>query len=233
MSYRFAPVSTISSPTQTRTTHGNDTEVFSFLIRTYVTDFDQPAREKRKRLPHPTLIDNAPGWNEDLATASEAFIKVRRPPSSVPHPTHAYQADRETTTFDEMQQKTVDYVQSHHHDPDVEQTHATYARDEVGGPLGNAGVGEFEGVVGKDDLGPDDAQVESNGRVVTRRVIHERTTVRKGGSGPGQANVSRDCARRHESWLTRDIGLKFELSDFSYKSCHIFSVLFIETQKSI
>ena len=98
-----------------------------------------------------------------------------------------------------MQQKTVNYVQSHHRDPDVEQTHATYARDEVGGPLGNAGVGEFEGVVGKDDLGPD-AQVESNGRVVKRRIIREKTTIRnKGGSGSGQANVSRDHARRHDN----------------------------------
>jgi len=152
-------IPTLSSSRRPITTHGNNSE---------------SDREKRKSSPHaPTLIDNAPGWNEDLATASEAFIK----------------ADRETTTFDEMQQKTVDYVQSHHHDLDVEQTHATYARDEVGGPLGNAGVGEFEGVVGKDDLGPDDAQVESDGRVVTRRVIHEKTTVRKGGSGPGKTNV--------------------------------------------
>lgn len=69
--------------------------------------------------------------------------------------------------MDEMQQKTVDDVQSHHH--------ATYARDQVDGPLGNAGVGEFEGLVGKDDLGPDDAQVESNGRVVRRRVHKKKT----------------------------------------------------------
>ncbi|KAF8558175.1 hypothetical protein OG21DRAFT_1433900, partial [Imleria badia] len=128
-----------------------------------------------------TLIDNAPGWNEDLATPSEAYVK----------------ADRETTTFDDLQQKTVDYVQAHHHDPEVEQTHATYARDEVGGPLGNVGVGEFEGVVGNDDLGPDDAQVESDGRVVTRRVTHDKTPAPEGAkSGAGQANVSRDHARR-------------------------------------
>ncbi|KAI9570570.1 hypothetical protein HD554DRAFT_2083109 [Boletus coccyginus] len=120
---------------------------------------DQPDRNKR----HPSLIDSAPGWNEDLATPSEAFVK----------------ADRETTTFDDLQQKTVDYVQLHHHDLDVEQTHATYAREEIAGPLGNARVGEFEGVVGKDDLGPDDAHVESDGRVVTRRVVHEKT-VRQG-----------------------------------------------------
>jgi hypothetical protein len=102
-------------------------------------------------------MDNAPGWNEDLATTSEAFVK----------------ADRETTKLDDMPQKTVDYMRSHH---EAESTHATYARDEVGGPLGNAGMGEFEGVVGNDDLGPDAAQVESNGRVVSRRVSPDKTT---------------------------------------------------------
>ncbi|KAF8442451.1 hypothetical protein L210DRAFT_3536637 [Boletus edulis BED1] len=129
----------------------------------------QSDREKRPTLPpNPSFIDNAPGWNEDLATTSEAFVK----------------ADRESTTLDEMAQKTVDYMQSHH-DPENAQTHATYAREEIGGPLGTAGVGEFEGVVGKDDLGPsDDVQVESDGRVVTRRVARQETTVRE-----GQANA--------------------------------------------
>lgn len=94
--------------------------------------------------------------------------------------------------MDEMRKKTVDDAQSHHHDPEGEQTHANYARDQVNGPLGHAGVGEFEGVVGKDDLGPDDAQVDSNGRVLTRRVIHEKRTVHDGEPGAGQANVSRD-----------------------------------------
>lgn len=101
--------------------------------------------------------------------------------------------------MDEMKQKTVDYAQSHHPaDREAEQTHATYARDEVSGPLGNSGVGEFEGVVGNDDLGPDDgAQVESNGQVVTRRTSRGKTTAHaKGESGKGQANVSCDRARR-------------------------------------
>lgn len=117
-------------------------------------------------------MDNAPGWNEDLATTSEAFVKVRCLLLSAP-PAHAPQADRETTKLDDMPQKTVDYMRSHH---EAESTHATYARDEVGGPLGNAGMGEFEGVVGNDDLGPDAAQVESNGRVVSRRVSPDKTT---------------------------------------------------------
>ncbi|KAG8213103.1 hypothetical protein J3R82DRAFT_11500 [Butyriboletus roseoflavus] len=121
-----------------------------------------------------TPVDNAPGWNEDLATASEAFVK----------------ADREAaTTINEMQQKTVDHARSRRLNPDSdsenEQTHASYARDEVGGPLGNSGVGEFEGVVGNDDLGPEDTQVEPNGRVVSRRTVHEKATHDKG----GQANV--------------------------------------------
>lgn len=91
-----------------------------------------------------------------------------------------------------MQQNTVDHARSHRPDPEIEQTHATYARDEVSGPLGNSGVGEFEGVVGNDDLGPDDTRVEPNGRVVMRRTTHGKTAVDEGGSGAGQANVSRD-----------------------------------------
>ena len=62
-----------------------------------------------------------------------------------------------------MRQNTVDAAK----DPNGKHTHAAYARDEVDGPLGHAGAGEFEGVVGKDDLGPD-AQVEPDGRVVSR-----------------------------------------------------------------
>jgi hypothetical protein len=181
---------------------GTTQRSFLFLIRTYVINFvARPVRqretEKLAARPHPHR--QRPWMERRPCHRLRGIYKGAPSPSSVPQLPHAYQADRETTTFDEMQQKTVDYVQSHHHDLDVEQTHATYARDEVGGPLGNAGVGEFEGVVGKDDLGPDDAQVESDGRVVTRRVIHEKTTVRKGGSGPGKTNVSRDRARRHSS----------------------------------
>ncbi|KAH0833221.1 hypothetical protein J3R83DRAFT_12281 [Lanmaoa asiatica] len=169
----YKPV-TLSSFRRSITTRANDSKVFSSLIPAYLlTNPRVSTKSDREKRPH------APSrWSEDLATASEAFVK----------------ADRDTTTIEEMQQKTVDHVQSHDPDSEVEQTpYATHARDEVGGPLGAAGMGEFEGVVGNDDLGPDNVQVESNGRVVTRRVMHEKTTVHK---GEGQANVSRDHARR-------------------------------------
>ncbi|KAG9315220.1 hypothetical protein JVU11DRAFT_4350 [Chiua virens] len=156
----------------------------STLCRSAYSTSTQSDREKRRKSPHnsSTLIQHAPGWREDLATASEAFVK----------------ADRETITVDrdEMQQRTARFIQSQASDSngpltdsEAEQTHATYAREEVSGPLGNAGVGvgEFEGVVGNDDLGPDqlDVHVESNGRVVTRRTIHGGV----GGPGAAQANV--------------------------------------------
>lgn len=89
--------------------------------------------------------------------------------------------------MDEMQKKTVDYAHSQHRALEVERTHATYARDEVSGPLGHASVGEFEGVVGSDDLGPDDTRVE-----VTTRVVHEKRTVGEGEPGA----VSRDHSRQ-------------------------------------
>jgi len=126
-------------------------------------------REKRRNLSgdqhgKSTPIDNAPGWNESLATASEAFVK----------------ADRTTTSIHELQEKTVNYVQSRHDTNDrLETREASYLRDEVDGPLGSAGMGEFEGVVGKGDLGLDDMDVEPDGRTVTRHVVHEETTVTK------------------------------------------------------
>ncbi|KIK99982.1 hypothetical protein PAXRUDRAFT_822166, partial [Paxillus rubicundulus Ve08.2h10] len=126
-------------------------------------------REKRRNLSNDqhgksTPIDNAPGWNESLATASEAFVK----------------ADRTTTSIRDLQEKTANYVQSRHDPNDrLETREATYLRDEVDGPLGSAGMGEFEGVIGRGDLGLDDMDVEPDGRTVTRHVVHEETTVTK------------------------------------------------------
>ncbi|KAF9223680.1 hypothetical protein BS17DRAFT_817325 [Gyrodon lividus] len=123
-------------------------------------------REKRRNLSggKPEPIENAPGWNEDLATASEAFVK----------------ADRTNASIHDLQEKTINHVQSRN-DPDerLETREAPYVRDQVDGPLGSARVGEFEGVVGNGDLGLDDVDTESDGRTVTRRVLHEATTVTK------------------------------------------------------
>ncbi|TFK40430.1 hypothetical protein BDQ12DRAFT_680930 [Crucibulum laeve] len=67
---------------------------------------------------------DAPGWNEPLASASEAAVKADKSTSSSPS---------------EMQAKTVEYVKSRHsEDNGTESTTAYYKRDEVTGPLSGA-----------------------------------------------------------------------------------------------
>ncbi|KAL5634612.1 hypothetical protein ACGC1H_002604 [Rhizoctonia solani] len=89
-------------------------------------DPDVLEREKHKNLrgeqnsPH----THAPGWNELLASDSEAHIK----------------ADKATGSPEEMAKSTVDYVKKQH--PDTwtdtirEHTNAPYVKDAVEGPLG-------------------------------------------------------------------------------------------------
>ncbi|KAJ7455389.1 hypothetical protein B0H11DRAFT_2067896 [Mycena galericulata] len=60
---------------------------------------------------------HAPGWNEHLASASEASVK----------------ADKDTSSPFDLQKMTVEYIQSRH-SPDE----ATNLRDEVNGPLSGA-----------------------------------------------------------------------------------------------
>jgi len=88
-----------------------------------------------------TTIDNAPGWNEYLASSSEAAVK----------------ADRETTKMEDLQHRTVKHIKDRHHTnhsppanpreqatntdrmkegPDVVQ--AVYEREVVSGPLSGA-----------------------------------------------------------------------------------------------
>ncbi|KAJ7274329.1 hypothetical protein B0H12DRAFT_1088162 [Mycena haematopus] len=60
---------------------------------------------------------HAPGWNEHLASASEASVK----------------ADKDTGSPGDLQKTTVEYIQARH-SPDE----ATYLRDQVDGPLSSA-----------------------------------------------------------------------------------------------
>ncbi|KAJ6531866.1 hypothetical protein B0H19DRAFT_966396 [Mycena capillaripes] len=62
---------------------------------------------------------HAPGWNEHLASASEASVKADK--------------DTGTASASDLQKTTVDYIQSRH-SPDE----ATYLRDQVDGPLSSA-----------------------------------------------------------------------------------------------
>jgi hypothetical protein len=66
---------------------------------------------------------HAPGWNEALATESEAFVKADKGP----------EADAD------LQAGSVEYIRARHTSDDrMETTTATYAREEVVGPLSGA-----------------------------------------------------------------------------------------------
>jgi len=66
---------------------------------------------------------HAPGWNEHLASASEASVK----------------ADKDTGSLEDLQSTTVEYIQSRH-SPDE----ATELRDLVNGPLSSAKSDEHD-----------------------------------------------------------------------------------------
>ncbi|KZT07738.1 uncharacterized protein LAESUDRAFT_724733 [Laetiporus sulphureus 93-53] len=116
------------------TTHGNDPETLE--------------TEKQRNLKGiqgetSTTIENAPGWNEYLASDSEADVK----------------ADRSELKLPELQQLTVEHVKKRHHatgsssvDPseqgsntaamsDGDVVDAVYEREEVTGPLKGAASG--------------------------------------------------------------------------------------------
>ncbi|KAK0485251.1 hypothetical protein IW261DRAFT_892594 [Armillaria novae-zelandiae] len=107
--------SAVSTRLGARSMHDNDPDIIE--------------REKHRNLSKTqhrtsTPLDNAPGWNESLATASEAFVKADRSDNSLP-------AD--------LQKRTVEYLTSRHSPEErVEPTFALYTRDEVEGPLSSA-----------------------------------------------------------------------------------------------
>ncbi|KAI6107987.1 hypothetical protein F5141DRAFT_91357 [Pisolithus sp. B1] len=142
---RFVVSSTGKNSRYSSTIHDNNAEILE--------------REKRRNLSgtqHVTSspIENAPGWNEYLASASEAHVK----------------ADRSTLRPEELQAKTVSHIHARHHTEDrPEATGTMDVRDEVSGPLRSAQVGELDSLADVDSL----SDVDSNGRTVYRQVIHE------------------------------------------------------------
>ncbi|KAJ6576550.1 hypothetical protein DFH09DRAFT_1078139 [Mycena vulgaris] len=92
----------------TSTMHDNDPEVLGTE-----KDRNLAGTQYKTSTPH----KHAPGWNEHLASASEASVK----------------ADQSTGSLGDLQKTTVEYIQSRH-SPDE----ATYLRDEVNGPLSSA-----------------------------------------------------------------------------------------------
>ncbi|KAI9440002.1 hypothetical protein H4582DRAFT_1567145 [Lactarius indigo] len=91
--------------------HDNDPEVLE--------------REKRRNLArHPyqtsSPLDHSPGWNENLATASEANVK----------------ADQDASSVNDLASRTVSHLKAK--DYPEETVAATDDRDEVSGPLRSA-----------------------------------------------------------------------------------------------
>ncbi|KAI0635571.1 hypothetical protein C8Q77DRAFT_1071588 [Trametes polyzona] len=142
------------------TVHDNDPEVL-----------EQEKRRNLNKEQHKTstpLPDHAPGWNENLASASEAAVKADRWSGATPK---------------DLQEKTVKYVNDRHHandtagglseppphEPGVSTSHmkhngpgepeAPYTRDEVDGPLKNAHTATVE------------EKVEHKEDVVTRKKL--------------------------------------------------------------
>ncbi|KAG1796284.1 uncharacterized protein HD556DRAFT_292300 [Suillus plorans] len=155
----------------TSTMHDNDPETLE--------------REKRRNLSGTQLEtsanDDAPGWNENLASESEAHVK----------------ADRSSVTFNDLQRKTIDFVNAKHQaDERMDHREASYLKDEVTGPLGTARVGEFEGVVGAGDLGIDQegTDIDSDGRTIKRHIVYEETieVVREPCPTESEADVKAD-----------------------------------------
>ncbi|KAH8118011.1 hypothetical protein DFH11DRAFT_1723990 [Phellopilus nigrolimitatus] len=79
-------------------------------------------RQQKGSAPH----DEAPGWNEYLASASEAAVKADKSTLEAP---------------DEMAKRSVEHIRNrHHHDDGTHVTiEADYEKDEVEGPLRKSG----------------------------------------------------------------------------------------------
>lgn len=133
-----------------------------------------------------TLIEDAPGWNESLATTSEAHIKVCNNlsirfdhvlrPSVVltrltPAPfANVSQADRSNMSTEDLQEKTIRHLLRRNDSDDwPKATGSMYVRDEVMGPLGCAHVGDAEGV----------SDPEGDGQPVVRIVREEQLKVKQ------------------------------------------------------
>ncbi|KAF8150012.1 hypothetical protein B0H34DRAFT_732107 [Crassisporium funariophilum] len=109
-------------------------------------------REKNRNLSgsqHKTSTphEHAPGWNEALASASEASVK----------------ADKSTGTAQELQSRTVEYMKTRHAESEGDGTSSTtafYKKDEVSGPLGDA-EGKEEVIVKRGCVVRDDVTADA------------------------------------------------------------------------
>ncbi|KAF8825216.1 hypothetical protein HHX47_DHR7000305 [Lentinula edodes] len=113
VSRSVGPVAT-TSMRYSSTMHDNDPDVL-----------DTEKKRNLSKTQHGTSTphDHAPGWNEHLASASEAHVK----------------ADRSTASPNELTDKTIKYIHERHSPENaVQPTEASFSRDAVDGPLGQA-----------------------------------------------------------------------------------------------
>ncbi|KAJ3885327.1 hypothetical protein GG344DRAFT_82831 [Lentinula edodes] len=113
VSRSVGPVAT-TSMRYSSTMHDNDPDVL-----------DTEKKRNLSKTQHGTSTphDHAPGWNEHLASASEAHVK----------------ADRSTASPSELADKTIKYIHERHSPENaVQPTEASFSRDAVDGPLGQA-----------------------------------------------------------------------------------------------
>jgi len=123
-------------------------------------------REKRRNLSrHPyqtsSPFDHSPGWNELLASTSEANVKVRRPCwyslLSFYVPFVAPQADQDTTPPHDLASRTVAHIKAKiSAEENISSGTARFDRDEVSGPLKSA-IGT-DGVIDIDDSFEDEVK---------------------------------------------------------------------------
>ncbi|KAL6302505.1 hypothetical protein BKA93DRAFT_736672 [Sparassis latifolia] len=112
------------------TTNDNDPEVL---------ELEKQRNLSKSQHKTSTTVENAPGWNEYLASASEAAVK----------------ADRSEIPTSELEQRTIEHIRNRHHsehtssassktellsngEGTIESREATYERDEISGPLKGA-----------------------------------------------------------------------------------------------
>ncbi|TDL16554.1 hypothetical protein BD410DRAFT_795202 [Rickenella mellea] len=87
-------------------------------------DEEKARNLSKKQHATSTPHENAPGWNEYLASASEAHIKADK---------------SDATTIESMTTTTIKHVHARHHGDDkVISVEAEYEKEEVDGPLGGA-----------------------------------------------------------------------------------------------
>ncbi|KAF8656254.1 hypothetical protein AX16_002690 [Volvariella volvacea WC 439] len=133
--YSFNPVRIVLRNGPLRVTHGRSAFLarhrYSSTSTMHDNDPELLETEKQRNLSgkqHKTSapLSDAPGWNEYLASASEAGVKADR-----------HQGAKDVS---ELQATTVEYIKSRHTpDERTEPTVASYVREEVEGPLSGRG----------------------------------------------------------------------------------------------